>query len=304
MNAQSTTGAATALAKRKPAPLLPPEDARDGALVFVVAVLCFLACLAAVAALGANRAANGWRTQLIGSATVIVRPTANETADAAAERAAEALSAVRPGVTEAAVLEKEKAEALLAPWLGSGDVLQDLPVPRLVSVDLDPKAPATVAAMDKALKVAGVDATIDDHSLWLKDVLHAGLMAKIAALGAAALITAAAAAVIAFATRAGLAARRDLVSVLHFAGAEDSFIAGLFQMRFARMAALAGLLGAGAAAMITAAARLFGGGAGLTPVLPLAWSDLLVLPVCPLVAGLVAAAAARFTAMALLKETV
>jgi len=297
MNAQSTTGAATALAKRKPAPLLPPEDARDGALVFVVAVLCFLACLAAVAALGANRAANGWRTQLIGSATVIVRPTANETADAAAERAAEALSAVRPGVTEAAVLEKEKAEALLAPWLGSGDVLQDLPVPRLVSVDLDPKAPATVAAMDKALKAAGVDATIDDHSLWLKDVLHAGLMAKIAALGAAALITAAAAAVIAFATRAGLAARRDLVSVLHFAGAEDSFIAGLFQMRFARMAALAGLLGAGAAAMITAAARLFGGGAGLTPVLPLAWSDLLV-------AGLVAAAAARFTAMALLKETV
>ena len=143
---------ATAAAKRKPAPLLPPEDARDGALVFVVAVLCFLACLAAVAALGANRAANGWRTQLIGSATVIVRPSANETADAAAERAAEALSAIRPGVTEAAVLEKEKAEALLAPWLGSGDVLEDLPVPRLVSVDLDPKAPASVAVMDKALK--------------------------------------------------------------------------------------------------------------------------------------------------------
>ena len=296
--------AAAPAAKRKPAPLLPPEDARDGALVFVVAVLCFLACIAAVAALGANRAANGWRTQLTGSATVIVRPTANETADAAAERAAEALSAIRPGVAEADVLEKEKAQALLAPWLGTGDVLEDLPVPRLVSVDLDPKAPATVAVMDKALKAAGVDATIDDHSLWLKDVLRAGLMARIAALGAAALITAAAAAVIAFATRAGLAARRDLVNVLHFAGAEDRFIAGLFQVRFARMAALAGLLGAGAAAMIATAARVLGGGAGLTPVLPLAWSDLLVLPVCPLIAGLVAALAARLTAMALLKETV
>ena len=296
--------AAPAPLKRKPAPLLPPEDARDGALVFVVAVLCFIACLATVAALGANRAANGWRTQLTGSATVIVRPSATETADAAAERAAEALSAIRPGVTEAAVLEKEKAEALLAPWLGSGNVLEDLPVPRLVSVDLDPKAPASVSTMDKALKAAGVDATIDDHSLWLKDVLRAGLLAQIAAFIAAGLITAAAAAVIAFATRAGLAARRDLVNVLHFAGAEDRFIAGLFQVRFARMAALAGLLGAGAAAMIAAAARLFGGGAGLTPVLPLAWSDLLVLPICPIIAGLVAAAAARFTAMALLKETV
>ena len=295
---------APAPVKRRPAPLLPPEDARDGALVFVVAVLCFLACIAAVAALGANRAANGWRTQLTGSATVIVRPSASETADAAAERAAEALSAIRPGVAEADVLEKEKAQALLAPWLGTGDVLEDLPVPRLVSVDLDPKAPASVPVMDKALKAAGVDATIDDHSLWLKDVLRAGLMARIAALGAAALITAAAAAVIAFATRAGLAARRDLVNVLHFAGAEDRFIAGLFQVRFARMAALAGLLGAGAAAMIATAARVLGGGAGLTPVLPQAWSDLLVLPVCPLIAGLVAALAARLTAMALLKETV
>jgi cell division transport system permease protein len=70
------------------------------------------------------------------------------------------------------------------------------------------------------------------------------------------------------------------------------------------MAALAGLLGAGATAMIAAVARLLGGGAGLTPVLPLAWTDLLVLPACPIIAGLVAAAAARFTAMALLRETV
>jgi cell division transport system permease protein len=290
--------------RRRPAPLLPPEDARDGALVFVVAVLSFLACVAIVAALGANRAAGGWRTELIGSATVLVRPSGTETADAAAARAAEVLSGIKPGVEEADALEKEKAEALLKPWLGDTDVLQDLPVPRLVSVELDPKAPASAAVMEKALKDAGVDATVDDHSLWLKDVLHAGAMARAAALGVAALMAAAAAAVIAFATRAGLAARRDLVGVLHLAGAEDGFIAGLFQARFARMAALAGLFGAGGAAIIAAAARAFGGGEGLTPALPLAWSDLLALPACPLIAALVAALAARFTALGLLKEMV
>jgi len=290
--------------RRKPAPLLPPEDARDGALVFVVAVLSFLACIAIVAALGANRAAGGWRTQLVGSATVLVRPSGTETADAAAARAAEVLSGIKPGVEEADALEKEKAEALLKPWLGDTDVLQDLPVPRLVSVELDPRAPASAAVMEKALKDAGVDATVDDHSLWLKDVLHAGAMARAAALGVAALMAAAAAAVIAFATRAGLAARRDLVGVLHLAGAEDGFIAGLFQVRFARMAALAGLFGAGGAAIIAAAARAFGGGEGLTPALPLAWSDLLALPACPLIAALVAALAARVTALGLLKEMV
>jgi cell division transport system permease protein len=290
--------------RRRPSALLPPEDARDGALVFVVAVLSFLACIAVVAALGANRAANGWRAELTGSATVLVRPSGTETADAAAARAAEVLSGIKPGVEEADALEKEKAEALLKPWLGDTEVLQDLPVPRLVSVELDPKAPASAATLEKALKDAGVDATVDDHSLWLKDVLHAGAMARAAALGMAALMAAAAAAVIAFATRAGLAARRDLVSVLHLAGAEDGFIAGLFQARFSRMAALAGLFGAGGAAMIAAAARAFGGGEGLTPALPLAWSDLLVLPACPLIAAVVAALAARITALGLLKEMV
>jgi len=295
------TGAKSRFRRDRPAPLLPPEDAHDGALVFVVGVLCLLACLAVVAALGANRAASGWRTQLSGSATVLVRARGDETADGAAARAAEVLAGVK-GVTEADALEPEKAKALLEPWLGHDGVLDDLPIPRLVSVDLDPRAPASVDAMDKALKAAEVDATIDDHSLWLKEVLRAGTMARAAAISVAALVAAAAAAVIVFATRAGLAARRDLVSVLHLAGAEDRFIAGLFQARFARMAALAGLFGAVGAAMIAAAARLFGGGAGLTPVLPLAWLDLAPLILCPLAAAGIAALAARVTAMALLKE--
>ncbi|MBV9511314.1 MAG: ABC transporter permease [Caulobacteraceae bacterium] len=291
-----------ARAPRRPAPLLPPEDARDGSLVFVVAVLCFLACLAGVAALSAERAAGGWRQQLIGSATVLVRPTGAETDAAAAARAAETLAGIRPGVSEADALEEQKAEALLKPWLGDTQVLADLPVPRLVSVELDPKAPASAATMQKALQAAGVDAVVDDHSLWLKDVMRSAALTQGAALAMAALMAAAAAAVIAFATRAGLAARRDLVSVLHLAGAEDRFIAGLFQTRFARMAAVAGLFGAGGAAMIAAAARMLGGGEGLTPVLPVAWSDLLVLPACPAIAALTAAAAARWTALALLKE--
>ena len=294
-------GLARPTERERSAPLLPPEDARDGALVFVVAVLCLLACLAVTAGLAANRAAGGWRTQLGGSATVLVRPRGDETADGAAARAAETLAGLK-GVTEADALEPAKAKALLEPWLGKDGLPDDLPVPRLVSVELDPKAPATVDEMDKALKAAAVDATIDDHSLWLKEVLRAGALARTFAVGVAAIVAAAAAAVIVFATRAGLAARQDLVSVLHLAGAEDRYIAGLFQARFARMAAMAGLIGALAAAAVISSARMLGGGAGLTPVLPLAWSDLLPLALCPFAAAGVAAAAARATAMRLLKD--
>jgi len=287
--------------RRRAAPLLPPGDAQDATLSFVVGVLCFLACLAVIAALGADRAAQGWRGQLAGSATVIVRPKGDETADAAAARAAETLAGVK-GVVEAAALEPAKARALLKPWVGDDTVLDDLPIPRLVTVDLDPHAPATADAMSRALTGAGVDASVDDHSLWLKDVIRAGVLARAAAVAAAALLACAAAAVIAFATGAGLAAQRDLVSVLHMAGAQDRYIAGLFQARFAALAALAGLFGALGAGALAAGVRLLGGGEGLTPALPLAWSDLAVLPACPLIAALVALLAARATARRLLKR--
>lgn len=284
----------------KPAPLLPREEARDGALVFVVAVLCFIACLTVVTALAANRAATGWRSQLVGSATVLVRPKGDETPDAAAARAAETLAGVK-GVIQASALEKAKAQALLEPWLGRDSVLDDLPVPRLVALDLDPAAPATAADLDRALKGAGIDATIDDHSLWMKDIERAGRAASLAAVGVAVLIAAAAAAVIAFATRAGLAARRDVIEVLHHSGAEDRFVAQLFQRRFSSLAASAGLFGAAGAVIIAAAVRAFGGADGLTPALPISWWDLLAPLPCPLIAALVATLAARSAAMRMLK---
>lgn len=285
----------------RPAPLLPRADARDGALIFVVSVLCFLACLTAIAALGANRAAAGWQAELVGSATVLVRPKPGETADAAVVRATEIVAGVK-GVTQAAALETDKAKALLKPWLGDEELLDDLPVPRLVAIELDRRNPATASALKQALEAAGVDATVDDHQLWLKDVIRAGQTARVAAAGVFALLFAAAAAVIVFATRAALEARRDIVQVLHLSGATDGFIAGLFQLRFGRMAAGAGLIGGLLAAAAAAGLRLAGGGHGLTPVLPLVWSDLLAAAPAPLAAGLIAVVAARFTALRLLSR--
>ena len=57
-------------------------------------------------------------------------------------------------------------------------------------------------------------------------------------------------------------------------------------------------MGAGAAALLLALLRLIGGEGGLTSALPLAFSDLLILIACPLLAFGVALLAARFTALA------
>lgn len=284
----------------RPAPLLPDEARGGAALVFAVGVLCFLACLAALSAAAADRAALGWARDLRSEATVQVRPAGSETAASAAARAAEALAGV-PGVSEAAALEREKAEALLKPWLGDA-VLADLPVPQLVTVRLDPERPASARDLEHALRLAGVDGTVDDHGLWLQDVERAAGTVRWTAVLVFGLLALAAAAMIGFATRAAMTARRDVVEVLHLSGATDGFVAGVFQARYARTAALSGAIGAAGAAALVAILRLGGGGEGLTPALPYAWSDLTLLLPCPLVAATVAALTARVTALRLLGE--
>lgn len=283
----------------RPGPLLPGGD-RDRALVFVVAVLTFLACLTVFAAIAGDRAAQGWRSDLAASATVQVRPSGSQTSSEAAARAAEALAGV-PGVREAQVLDRAEAERLLEPWLGKGNIPDDLPLPRLVALDLDPNAPAPPEAMRAALREAGVDADLDDHKRWLTEVERAGMAVRAFALFACLLTGAAAAAVISFATRAGLAARRDVVEVLHLSGAQDRFVAGLFQRRFALLSARAGLYGGAAAAIVVGAARALYGAEGFTPVLPFEWVDLLAAVPAPLLAAAVAAWSARSTALSILK---
>jgi cell division transport system permease protein len=283
-----------------PAPLLPREDGRDLALLFVVAALSLLAGLAAVGGLAGHRAAEGWKSELTGSATVVVRAEGTETADEAAARAAGVVSGVK-GVAEARALEPAKAQALIAPWIGSGALPRDLPTPRLIAVDLDRKAPASGADIARALKAAGVDADVDDHSRWSAQIMRAGSATEGVAAAIFVLIIATLAAVVGFATRQGLAARREVVEALHLAGATDGFIARLFQARFARSAAQASLAGALLAALAAAALKLAtAGDQQLIALLPIAWTDLAAVAPFPVLGALTAAVTARVTAMAAL----
>lgn len=284
-----------ALLSRGPG-LLSREAGGERWLMVVIAVLCFLASITAVGAVAADRAAHGWARQLRAEATIQVRPRVDETGPTAAARAAETLAGVK-GVAEAEAMDRKAAEALLRPWVGEA-ALPDLPLPYLVTVRLDPKNPASAPTLSRALAEAGLDATVDDHSLWRGEVERSAGVITALAGAAFLLIAAATAAVIAYATRAGMAAQASVIETLSLNGASDFYVAGLFQRRFGGLAAQAGAMGAGLAALLLGLLRLIGGEGGLTPALPLAFSDLLILIACPLLAFGVALLAARFTALA------
>ena len=162
----------------RPAPLFPRQSSQDRTLVLVIAVLCFLACLCAIAALASDRAASGWRRELGASATVQVRPKAGESASEAAARAAEALAGAR-GVTEARALDREAAGktagALARDGEHSGRTCRCPASSPSISI---PHHPADAATLNQALNAAGVDATVDDHSRWIEDVRRTGDVAS------------------------------------------------------------------------------------------------------------------------------
>lgn len=270
--------------------LLSRDAAGETWLAAVIAALCFIACLAAIGAAAGERAAHGWAGRLRAEATVQVRPRVDETGAAAAGRAAETLAGL-DGVEEAEAMDRATAERLLRPWVGEA-ALADLPVPHLVTVRLDRDAPASAVVMSRALAEAGLDATVDDHRLWRGEVERSAAVLSALALAVFLLTALAAAAAVVYATRAGLQAQRQAVETLSLSGASDGAIARLFMRRYGLLASGAGAVGALAAAGVAGLLRGVGGEGGLTAALPVAWSDLALVVLCPLLSGAVAAAAA------------
>ncbi len=278
--------------------LLPLEDAREAALFFVVDALCFLAALAALSATSTYGAARAWTAEVEGEFTVSLSG-----ADASAADAAAKLLAGVEGVTAARAFSDAEIAELLAPNFGQSGLPADLPVPRLIAVTAEEE---TGPAISRALHEAGYDAAVDSHTEWAGDVRHMLAIARIAALSIVALLGFTAIAVIAFATHAALLARRDIVDVLHVAGARDRFIAGLFERRFWLLGLRAGTVGAlvalASVAILIALGRSNAERTGLLPQLSLDFPDLAVLVVTPVIAGLAARLAARITVMRSLKS--
>ncbi len=284
--------------------LLPPDAGRDRPLFLVAAILVFLACIAALGARGAWQQAQSWTSELESSLTIQIRPLGERDTQADAEQAAEIARGL-PGVRAATARDRDHALGLLTPWLGEGNLPDDIPLPLMVEVSLDAEAArageAMVSALQAQLDATGMAASVDDHSRWSREVRRAARTAQTLGLSLLALLAGAAAAVIAFAARASLAARVDVIDALHLCGAEDRFIAGLFQRRFFMLGLKSGVAGAIMAALVSILVSLGRAPADMAFFLP-QWAadpfEIILLAAAPLLAGLTSALSARLAVAA------
>jgi cell division transport system permease protein len=276
-------------------------------LDLVIAVMAFLAAVALGASLVAARTAEGWRAGLAATFTVQILPPSNGAMEPRWDNeTAAVVSLLRntTGILRVQAVSDAEARALVAPWLGTDSLVKELPLPRLVDATVSPGTPLDLPDLARRLKQAAPDSMLDDHARWLlrlKRVADAVIWSAWAILGLIALATAA---TVTFATRAGLAAHQDIVSLLHQMGARAGFIAGAFEWHYFVSALIASALGAAlAGGMFVAAGSLEGAGIEAVPFLPplgLGPLELVWLLAVPVAAGLIALATARLSVLAAL----
>lgn len=226
--------------------LVPADSVPGRSLVIVIAIMTFLAALAANVAILVAEASVDWRSDIAREATVQVRPAPGRDIEADVATAAEAMRRT-PGVREARIYAQSESEALLTPWLGEGLDLSELPTPRMIVLKLETENRPDFDRLRMELERVVPNAVLDDHHVFIERL---GDMARAAVATAALvfiLILAAMAVAVASATRAAVATNREIVEVLHIVGAADAFIAREFQRRFMALGFRGALIGGGGA---------------------------------------------------------
>ncbi len=274
------------------------SDSTSRLLPWIIAVMVFLAALALAGSTALSKAVAAWTAGVSGTVTVQVPPgdSAAET-EARLARAVEVIEAA-PGIAGARVLDRAEVEALLAPWLGEGADAAALPIPRLIDARADPTV-ADLSALSERLASAVPGASVDDHRKWLGNLASFAGSLKWLSVAVVALIGAAAAITVIFATRAGLAVHRRAIEVLHLIGARDAYIARQFQRQAMRLGLLGGMLGLAAAVASLLTLSEFAGRIPLFDALEadFTWRDWALLGILPIVTTLIATITARATVM-------
>ena len=267
---------------RANAPIVPAGSVTGRSLTLVIAIMCFLACLTAGAVYLINQSARAWLRDIASEVTVQVE--AREKIDIEG-RLQDVVAYLKrqPGVADARALSLETSSGLLEPWLGQSEALKNLPVPRLIAVEIDRVNPPDMKALGDDLAQKYTFTTLDDHRHWQRQIRTVTRSFALGGFAILMLVGAATTAVIVSATRSALASNREIVEVLHFVGATDRFIARQFQRHFLRLGIRAGIFGALLAGLtflgMPFAMELLGGGsASLAEVQHLIGTGALDLP--------------------------
>lgn len=191
-------------------------------LVLLIALMTYLLLLSATGSIGLGHMADKWVSGLENAMTIEI--PANDSAKQQASVLVEKLQKFE-NVKTARVLTQADMGDMLSPWLGSDtSVLADLPLPTLVSVELNKRAPNTAQNIKNLVNSVAPEAIVDSHEAWLVDLLKLTNGLRVTALIVFGLILFVTSFVIGGAVRSRMAMHQRELELLHTMGATDKYI--------------------------------------------------------------------------------
>lgn len=274
-----------------------PEGRLGGtALPWVIGMMTFLAALALAGGISLSHATTSLTSGLSRSFTVqIVEP--NPDLKQSQTQAIAALLRARADVRGVHILADAEMRGLLEPWLGTGNIGDELPLPTMIDAAFADGSSADTAQIAGAVRSVVPTARVDDHAQWFAPLAGIVSVLKWLAIAIGGLVAAATAAIVALSVRSALSTYRPTIETLHMMGAEDRTIAELFQYRYAVHGLSGGTAGfVSALVLIIAIGRLLGEfGGGLAGEIGLPLSGWLLLALLPVIVAILALLTARIT---------
>lgn len=281
-----------------------PEGRLSGPMPWVIAIMLFLTLLVAAGGLTLAEAARQGGQDLARQVTVQIiesDPTQRAAQRAAVTRTLRKLDSI----AEVKPVPDADVRALLEPWLGTGVMDADVPVPALVDVRLPSEPTAeTLTRLQSTLRSVAPNIRVDSHSSWMAPFFD--LMRALLWLAAAVflLLLVATSAVVILAVRSTLNTHRETIEIMHMMGGTDVQAARLFQRRVALDALLGGIVGfiVAAVVIIAVGGRFAAVEAGLLSGAHFPYYGWAILALIPLAVMALAMLMARMTVISALKR--
>lgn len=195
-------------------------------LVLLIALMTYLSLLAAAGSLALGHMADKWVSGLENSMTIEIPSGIN--ADNQADSLVKALKQSK-AVKSARILDQKDMGVMLSPWLGNQtSILADLPLPVLLSVELNERTDDDTTAIKTLARRVAPDAIVDAHEDWLIDLLKLTNGLRLTAVIIFGLILFVTGLVIAGAVRSRMAIHQRELELLHIMGASDRYISSQF----------------------------------------------------------------------------
>lgn len=218
------------MSRPAPTPILPRGAASERPLLVIMIVMSFLASLILIVSLMGLRQSASWQNDLESTATLQVMAETSELQNLQAKQAVDILNAA-PGIRSAQQLSSSENRGLLNPWIGELSLPEDIVVPTLIRIEADYDK-LDIAGLNTRLAAASINAELDNHQQWSKNLATTWQRLRIALLSLLALVLTATIGISSFATQSVLRTRQNIINVLGQVGATDSYIAKLFFRRF------------------------------------------------------------------------